>query len=85
MNLEIIKSEKNFLELKYTGDAHTILNLIKRRLLEDKSVEFAGYNKPHPLKEESVLVIRTKKGNPEKTLKNAVKSIVKDLQSLTVK
>jgi DNA-directed RNA polymerase subunit L len=85
MSLEIVKSEKNFLELKYKGDAHTILNLIKKRLLEDKNVSFAGYNKPHPLINESILVIKTKKGDPKKVLKKNIDAVTKELKKLTVK
>ena len=85
MSLEIVKSEKNFLELKFTGDAHTILNIIKKKLLEDKNVVFSGYNKPHPLIDESVLVIRTKTGDPKKVLKNSIDAVVKDLKSLSIK
>ena len=84
MNLEIVKSEKDFLEVSFEGDAHTILNLVKRKLIENKSVEFAGYNKPHPLINKSTLVIRSKE-NPKALLKKAIDEIIKDLKSLNIK
>lgn len=82
MKLEVIKEGKTFLELKFDEDAHTILNILKKKLLEDSSVEFTGYNKPHPLKNESVLVIRTKRKSPKKVLKEALNDVIKDLESL---
>lgn len=85
MSLEVVKSEKNFLELRYKGDAHTVLNVIKKKLISDKSISFAGYTKPHPLIDESVLIIKTNTADPKKVLKSAVDDVIKDLKSLTVK
>lgn len=85
MNIEIIKSEKGFLELKFDADAHTILNLLKRRLLDNKSVIFVGYNKPHPLIDTSTLVIKTKGTDPKKILKNEISVLEKELKKLVIK
>ncbi|MBN1923898.1 MAG: DNA-directed RNA polymerase subunit L [Nanoarchaeota archaeon] len=85
MNLEVVNEEKNFLELSFEGDAHTLLNLLKKKLLEDSDVEFAGYNKPHPLINKSTLIVRTKKGDPKKVLKNSINEAIKDLKSLIIK
>jgi DNA-directed RNA polymerase subunit L len=85
MNVEVVESDKSFVKLKFDGDAHTILNLIKKKLLDDKSVSFAGYNKPHPLVNESFLVVKAKKGSPEKLIKSAIDNIIKDLDSLKIK
>jgi len=85
MNLTIVNNEKNFLEVSFEGNAHTILNLIKSKLLDEKDVTFAGYNKPHPLLEKSSLIIRTKKEDPKKVLKKSIDEIIKELQSLSLK
>ena len=85
MELEIVTDEKNFLEVKFKGDAHSILNILKKKLLEDDSVSFSGYNKPHPLINESILVVKTDKQEARKVLNDAINSVVKDLESLKVK
>ena len=85
MNVEVVESDKDFVKIKFDGDAHTILNLIKKKLLDDKSVSFAGYNKPHPLINESFLVVKSKKGDPKKIVKSCIDDIIKDLKSLNIK
>ncbi|VVB74511.1 DNA-directed RNA polymerase subunit L [Candidatus Tiddalikarchaeum anstoanum] len=82
MKVEVVKSDDEFLEVKFDEDAHTILNLIKRKLLDNKKVTFAGYNKPHPLINDSTLIIRTKGENPKTVLKEAVKELQEELKSL---
>ena len=84
MNLNIDNSEKNFLELSFDGDAHTILNLLKRKLLDNKDVTFVGYNKPHPLMKDSKFILRTKSKNPKKLIKEAINDLVKEIKSLNL-
>lgn len=84
MNLSIINDEKNFLEVKFEGDAHSFLNLIKRKLIDNKEVAFAGYNKPHPLINDSLLVLRTAKAEPKKLFKEAVDELIAELKDLSL-
>ncbi len=79
------KKEGKLLEIKYEGDAHTVLNLLKRKLLDNKEVTFVGYNKPHPLKKESVLVLRTKKEDPKKVVKDTINNVVSELKEAVLK
>ena len=85
MNVEIVEGDKRFAKVKFDGDAHTVLNLIKKRLLNDAGVSFAGYKKPHTLVCDSFLVVKTKRSKPEKKIKDAVSDIVNDLESLKLK
>jgi len=84
MNLSIVNDDKNFIELKFSGDAHSYLNIIKRKLVENKEVSFAGYNKPHPLIDESVFVLRTVKADPKKLFKEAVDELIAELKDLSL-
>jgi DNA-directed RNA polymerase subunit L len=84
MNLNIISSEKNFIELSFDGDAHTILNIIKRKLLDNKDVEFVGYTKTHPLIAESRFVLRTKSSEPKKLIKETVDELAGELKGLSL-
>ncbi len=73
MKVNVVKQEGNYMEMEFSGEGHTLLNLLQESLLEDGNVEMAGYSKPHPLMDRSKLFIRLKKG--EKHL-DAVKSAV---------
>ena len=63
MKINITKQEKGYIELDFSGEGHTLLNLLQSNLLEDKEVEMAGYSKPHPLMDRSRLFIKLKKGD----------------------
>lgn len=62
MKINIVKQEGKYLEMEFSGEGHTLLNLLQDNLLEDKNVEMAGYSKPHPLMDRSKLFIRLRKG-----------------------
>ncbi len=82
MELEVISSETNELVILIKGKKETILNLLVSKLLEDKSVEFAGYEKEHPLIENYTLTIKTNKGKPVTVLKKTIESLIKEFSSI---
>ncbi len=84
MNLEIVNNEKGFIELKFDGDAHSFLNMVKRKLVDNKDVSFVGYTKPHPLMEESIFVLRSEKADPKKLFKAAVDELIAELKDLSL-
>ncbi len=63
MKINITKQEKGYMELEFSGEGHTLLNLLQSSLIEDAKVELAGYSKPHPLMDRSKLFITLKRGN----------------------
>ncbi len=63
MKINITKREKGFIELDFSGEGHTLLNLLQSSLIEDKNVEMAGYSKPHPLMDRSRLFVKLKRGD----------------------
>ncbi len=73
MNVKVLKKTSNELKIEVEGVGHSLCNLLQKRLLEDKNVDLAGYNIPHPLASNPVIYVRTK-GNvkPEEALRNAV-------------
>lgn len=79
MEIEILKEEKNLFEFIIKGERHTLPNLLKTKLLEDKEVEFVAYKLNHPMDKDSVFVVRTKSSNPRKVLLNALKEVDSDL------
>jgi len=76
MEVKVLSKSKNELRLEIIGEDHTFCNLLQNVLLEDKNVELAGYDQPHPLIRSSIIYVRTKREvSPEKTLLNALASV----------
>ena len=76
LELKILKRNSQELKLEIEGEGHTFCNLLESVLLEDRDVEFAGYDVPHPLISNTILFVRTKKGKkPEEALIEAIKKI----------
>jgi len=61
MKLRILKNEPRELRVEVEGEGHTFCNLVQEALLEIKSVDFAGYNIPHPLVSNPIIYVRTKR------------------------
>ena len=79
MEFEVLKSEKNLIELEIKGERHTLPNLLKAKLLENPEVSFTAYTMKHPLDNNSRFVLRTKTKAPAKVLSEACDALEKDL------
>jgi DNA-directed RNA polymerase subunit L len=76
MNLKVLQRSKNELKLEIQGEGHTFCNLLQYVLLQDKGVEMAGYDVPHPLVPNATLYIRTnRESSPEKALERALAKV----------
>lgn len=76
MNLKILQSSKNELKVEIQGEGHTFCNLLQQALLQDKTVEMAGYDVPHPLIPNVTLYVRTKReSSPKKALDRALEKV----------
>jgi len=76
MEVKVVSKSKNELRMEIIGEDHTFCNLLQNVLLEDKNVEFAGYDQPHPLIRSSILYLKTKREvSPEKTLLTALGNV----------
>ncbi|MBS7651707.1 MAG: DNA-directed RNA polymerase subunit L [Candidatus Bathyarchaeia archaeon] len=64
MKLRVLSKEDNSLEIAFGGEGHTLLNLLQSLLLKQKGVKMAGYSKPHPLMDRSVLFVSTEEDKP---------------------
>lgn len=76
LKINVLERTKNGLKIELENEGHTFCNLLQHTLLQDKTVEIAGYDIPHPLVSHPILRIRTK-GNksPERALANALEAI----------
>jgi len=77
MEINVIKNEKDYLEVELKGEEYGIANMLKELLLEDENVEFAAYRMDHPVVAHPVLMVRTSSGTPLNALKSAVKRLRK--------
>ena len=76
MKINIVKKSGNELKIEIVGGSHGLCNLLTKRLLEDKTVDFAGYDVPHPLASSPNIYLRTKgKAKPEDALLRAVDKV----------
>ena len=76
MNVKVLKKADNELKIEIEGSSHGLCNLLQKRLLEDKRVDFAGYDVPHPLASSPVIYIRMKgRTKPEDALVDAVEKV----------
>jgi len=58
MKVKVLKKSGNELKIEIEGSSHGFCNLLQKRLLEDKAVEVAGYDVPHPLASSPVIYVR---------------------------
>jgi DNA-directed RNA polymerase subunit L len=76
MKINVLKESPSELKIEIEGENHTYCNALQKVLLEDDSVEMAGYNLPHPLTSSPIVYVRTR-GNrkPAAALKDAAKKL----------
>ena len=72
MKINVLKQTDKELKIEIEGAGHGLCNLLQKRLLEERSVDMAGYDVPHPLASNPVIYVRTKGvTKPEVALKKA--------------
>jgi DNA-directed RNA polymerase subunit L len=60
MKIIVLKQTPKELKIEIEGSDHGFCNLLQKRLLEERSVDMAGYDIPHPLASNPVIYVRTK-------------------------
>jgi DNA-directed RNA polymerase subunit L len=76
MKVKIVKRTDKELKIEVEGAGHSMLNLLQKTLLEDDTIEMAGYKLPHPLLDRGILYVRTKEQqNPEAAINEATKRV----------
>ncbi|HIJ99312.1 TPA: DNA-directed RNA polymerase subunit L [archaeon] len=77
MELNVIKEEKDMLQVELVGETHTLANILKEELYEDPKVKGSAYVKEDSLVSNPRLIIRTSGKKPMTALKDAAKRIQK--------
>ena len=85
MPVKVLIHEKNELRLRITGETHTALQILRDRLNNHKSVEYANYFPGHPDLDPPEFYIRTTgKAKPDAVLNEIVNSLSSEFDSLTL-
>ena len=75
MKVNVLKKTSNELRIEVEGTGHTVCNLLQKKILEEKSVDMAGYDIPHPLTPNAIIYVRTKgTAKPEQVLRDAIEN-----------
>ncbi|KPV61477.1 MAG: DNA-directed RNA polymerase subunit L [Candidatus Bathyarchaeota archaeon BA1] len=77
MKIKVLEKTPNELKIEIEGEGHTLCNLLQKALLEDDTIEVAGYGMPHPLISNPIVYVRTKgRRNPETALGEAAEKML---------
>jgi len=76
MKVKILKREPQELKIEIEGESHSFCSALQKVLLEDKTVEMAGYDLPHPLISNPIVYVRTREQRkPEAALREAAQKL----------
>jgi len=82
MDIEILEETKNSIHFKLNGEDHTVLNLLKEELWNDKNVKISAYKMDHPLVGIPEMTVEVSQGNePRKAIADAIKRLDKKLDT----
>ena len=77
LKVNIVKKTDNELKIEVEGAGHSLLNVLQKTLLEDETIEVAGYHVPYPLFDSGLLYVHTKgKRKPEAVIKEPTKNVL---------
>ena len=83
MPVKVLARDDNELRVRFIGESHTSLQVLRERLNSDKGVVYANYFPGHPDLDDPEFFIRTNKGvDPAKLLKKLLGDIQGDFSKL---
>ncbi|AET31680.1 DNA-directed RNA polymerase subunit L [Pyrobaculum ferrireducens] len=82
LQIEILKLDDRYLEIKARGDTYTLFSPLVEYLSNDPDVEYVQFDVDHPLQENVYFKIKMKRGNPLDAVQRAVNAILSDLEEL---
>ena len=80
MEIKILVNEKNMLEMELTDIDQSLAQLLAEKLSAEKSVEFAAFKLEHPMIANPKIIVKTKKGDPEKLVLEKLEEIKKEVK-----
>lgn len=85
MKLKIITKTENEAVIEFVGEGHTILNLLRTELLNDKRVLMATYDTKFPVMDNPVFRLITNGSDPIVILKEATSRIIDQCEEFSNK
>lgn len=82
MEVEILKEEKDALQLTFSETDQGLLNMVKEALWKQSGVEIAAFKLDHPEISKPVFVLKTKGKDAKKVWNSAIESLADDLGKL---
>ncbi len=76
MEPKIIENSRYELKVEFIGEGHSFCNLLRKTLLEEPSVDFAGYSIDHPLLANPVFTLRTKRRQANVVMREALEKLL---------
>lgn len=77
MEINILEDKKKRLVFELKGEGHTLCNVLREELWNDKAVTVSAYNISHPLVGIPTFIIETSTKDPKKALKDAIDRLKK--------
>lgn len=85
MPVKVLARDANELRVRFIGESHTSLQILRERLNNDKGVDYANYFPGHPDLDEPEFFIRTnKKIDPAVLLRKLLDDIKGDFDKLNI-
>ena len=85
MPVKVLARDANELRVRFIGESHTSLQILRERLNSDKGVDYANYFPGHPELDDPEFFIRTNQGvAPDKLLKQLLGDIKGDYADLNI-
>ena len=76
MKVKVLKRTSNELKIEVAGEGHSFCNVLQKALLEDDTIEMAGYDIPHPLVVNPIVYVHTKgQRKPEAAIREAAEKM----------
>ena len=82
MEINILEQDKNKIEFEILDEDHTLCNVLRKKLWENKDVNLAAYKIEHPLVSNPIMLVEVKKGDPKKALSKAADDLKKDIKEI---
>jgi DNA-directed RNA polymerase subunit L len=79
MEMNVLEDKKGKLVFELSGASHTICNILKKELWNDKNIKNAGYTIRHPLVGKAEFLVESDGGEPRKIVASACQRIKKDM------
>ena len=84
MKVKVLERTSNELKIEVEGEGHTLCNVLQKSLLEDDTIDMAGYDVPHPLVNSAIVYVRTKgRKKPVTAIREARKKILSQNREFT--